>query len=429
MEYTKMPRELVYYDRLSLDEFGIDEDKSLNHEIYEQLLRLQCIISTKEETEQLILKIFNDVYYILTLVFLEKRPVFQIENYITISRKDRYYLLSSEKESVIFSILCIFLNICKETFNSNQKLFLEKVSEHAEYCIRHYPYCNVFLSESQYMALNQNYCDFHPRIMTQDVVSQIDWGKMTNNFNSEDIEDVVINIGKSNDEKKTIIRAIFDAITISDSNLDIPTSVNDLLNELFKKFDENHHGFLDSYDDSSETLNLDAFMEEKINSELNIEQQRISQLEHEINQLTKEKTEAENRCRTLEDENVKQRTENERVQMERKQLVEKIAELQKQLSENADNVILSRDIKIAEDRKIDVIKILHAMCKISLFQLQNGSKITIKAVMEYFGEMLNDNFSEYNSNLSVSKTKTKEDKYMQVFEDLTKKAKEYYNKS
>ena len=215
-----MPRELVYYDRLSLDEFGIDEDKSLNHEIYEQLLRLQCIISTKEETEQLILKIFNDVYYILTLVFLEKRPVFQIENYITISRKDRYYLLSSEKESVIFSILCIFLNICKETFNSNQKLFLEKVSEHAEYCIRHYPYCNVFLSESQYMALNQNYCDFHPRIMTQDVVSQIDWGKMTNNFNSEDIEDVVINIGKSNDEKKTIIRAIFDAITISDSNLD-----------------------------------------------------------------------------------------------------------------------------------------------------------------------------------------------------------------
>ena len=186
---------------------------------------------------------------------------------------------------------------------------------------------------------------------------------------------------------------------------------------------------MDSYDDSSETLNLDAFMEEKINSELNIEQQRISQLEHEINQLTKEKTEAENRCRTLEDENVKQRTENERVQMERKQLVEKIAELQKQLSENADNVILSRDIKIAEDRKIDVIKILHAMCKISLFQLQNGSKITIKAVMEYFGEMLNDNFSEYNSNLSVSKTKTKEDKYMQVFEDLTKKAKEYYNKS
>lgn len=423
-----MPRELVYYDRLSLDEFGIENDKSLNHEIYEQLLRLECIKLTKEETEQLILKIFNDVYYILTLAFLEKRPVFQIENYIAISKDDRYYLLGSAKESIIFTILCIILNICKDTLNSNQKLFLEKVSEHAGDCLFSNPDCNVILSESQYMSFSQNDCDFHPRKMTQEVVSQIDWGKMTNNFNPKDIEAIVNNIGKSNNEKKIIIRAIFDAITISDSNLDIPTSVNDLLNELFKKFDENHHGFLDSYDDSSETLNLDAFMEEKINSELNIEQQRISQLEHEINQLTKEKTEAENRCRTLEDENVKQRTENERVQMERKQLVEKIAELQKQLSDNADNVILSRDIKIAEDRKIDVIKILHAMCNVGLFQLQNGSKITIKAVMEYFGEMLNDNFSDYSSNLGVSKSDTKENTYMQVFEDLSKKAREYYNK-
>jgi hypothetical protein len=421
MEYTKFPRELIYYDRLSLDEFGIDKDKSLNHEIYEQLLRLKCIVPTKEETEQLILKIFNDVYYILTLAFIEKRPVFQIENYIAISKKDRYYLMSSEKESIIFSILCIFLNIRKETFNSNQMLLLEKVSEHAKYCISNSPYCNVSLPESRYNEFNLVENVFYPRSMMRGA-SQIDWKKMTNNFNPDDIRNIVTNIGRGSDEKKAIIRAIYDAKTTSnttDPDSSIPSSVDDLLNDLYKEYNWFHLGFLDSNNDNSETLNL----------ETNMAQERISQPKHEINQFAKEKAEVENRCRKLEEENEKLRTDYENAQMEKQQLVEKMAELQKQLSENADIVVLSRDIKIAEDRKIDVIKILHAMCKIGLFQLQNGSNIPIKAVMEYFGKMLNDNFSGYSSNLSVSKDDTKEDTFMQVFEDLSKKAKEYYNKS
>ena len=87
------------------------------------------------------------------------------------------------------------------------------------------------------------------------------------------------------------------------------------------------------------------------------------------------------------------------------------------------------NIVIAEDRKIDVIKILHAMCKIGLLQKTNGSKITQNTVMKYFGKMLNDDFSEYSSNLSTSKSKTKELSYMQVFEDLRKAAYDYFKKS
>ena len=84
---------------------------------------------------------------------------------------------------------------------------------------------------------------------------------------------------------------------------------------------------------------------------------------------------------------------------------------------------------IAEDRKIDVIKILHAMCKIGLFQKSNGGKVTQNAVMKYFGKILNDDFSEYSSNISTSKSKTKELSYMQVFEHLHKAAYDYFKKS
>lgn len=94
-----------------------------------------------------------------------------------------------------------------------------------------------------------------------------------------------------------------------------------------------------------------------------------------------------------------------------------------------DSEYMPGGIKPADDRIIDVIKILHAMCKIGLFQKTNGSKITTKAVMEYFGKMLNKDFSKYSSNLSTSKSKTKELSYMQVFNELREAAYDYYKKS
>lgn len=84
------------------------------------------------------------------------------------------------------------------------------------------------------------------------------------------------------------------------------------------------------------------------------------------------------------------------------------------------------NIIIAEDRKIDVIKILHAMCKIGLFKMKDGSTFTSKVVMEFFGKILNNDFTKYSSNLSTSKLKTKELSYMQVFEDLRKAAHDYF---
>ena len=87
------------------------------------------------------------------------------------------------------------------------------------------------------------------------------------------------------------------------------------------------------------------------------------------------------------------------------------------------------DIIIAEDRKVDVIKILHAMCKIGLFQMKDGRKVNIKTLMEIFGDMLNEDFSQYSSNLSDSKSKTKEESFLKVFDDLHNEAHKYYNKS
>ena len=105
------------------------------------------------------------------------------------------------------------------------------------------------------------------------------------------------------------------------------------------------------------------------------------------------------------------------------------AALKKQLEGKGSGNTMDSGFMIVENRKIDVIKILHAMCQIGLFQNINGSKIAIKSVMSKFGCLLNDDFSKYSINLSTSKTKTKEVTYMQVFDDLRIAAKDYLKKS
>lgn len=158
--------------------------------------------------------------------------------------------------------------------------------------------------------------------------------------------------------------------------------------------------------------------------------QQIAELKDQVNQLAGEKATIEKNNHDLVAREEHHRNEKDKARAENQELLDKIAELEKKLEgKNDEQEFEPEDIMIAEDRKIDVIKILHAMCKIGLLQKTNGSKITQNAVMKYFGKMLNDDFSEYSSNLSTSKSKTKEPSYMQVFDELRKAAYDYFKKS
>ena len=256
--------------------------------------------------------------------------------------------------------------------------------------------------------------------ITENFANSIDWVKLTHNFDLNRIKDVVRNVGRTKRDKKIIVKAIYDAESSTGNMYKIPYSVDKILNDLYKENDENHKGLFDAaYDANSETLYLDILLKQAIdkymateedideifqdskndmgNQKDNTEQllQQIAELQDKVNQLAREKSILEKTNR----------------------------ELQDKVNLPVSNII------IAEDRKIDVIKILHSMCKIGLFKMKDGSKFTIKEVMKFFGEILNDNFTEYSSNLSTSKATTKESSFLEVFEELRNAANKYLKKS
>ena len=100
------------------------------------------------------------------------------------------------------------------------------------------------------------------RIISEDLASQMNWKEETNDFDPDKIFDLVKNIGKSKREKKIIIKSIYDTIRHTGNRIKVPNRVDELLDELYRKYDKNHKGLFDAYDEKTETLNLDVFMKD-----------------------------------------------------------------------------------------------------------------------------------------------------------------------
>lgn len=113
MDYTKVPRILIYKNRTSLEDFGVYEPNSLNAAIYENLMTLNDLKPRYKGALNEILRLFNDAYYYLTQIFLEKNPLEQYATYCYdagVIPKDYDFDMGSEsREMVIKCMLFVML--------------------------------------------------------------------------------------------------------------------------------------------------------------------------------------------------------------------------------------------------------------------------------------------------------------------------------
>lgn len=367
--------EKYYHERENLDEFGVDEKGTLNNALYDVLFQFQYIYRSSN-MEKIILGIFNKAYYICSLILSEPRPYFNLQKYKEYAGKLENELFDVDKYIIVMSMVSVYLST------------LDKINKDIERTI------NVIKSDlSKYSGSE------YRKIYA--VCSGRVGETMATKFS---LTRVHVKEVESDPLTDCIIRNSLDS---------------DTLNKLGVSFVKNNKYDSIEIDKQEELLNNE-------NNEIEKLKKRIVILKGQVDLLTKEKTEIDKKYHASIDKEEKLRLDKEKAKSECQRLLKLNEELEKRLY---DDVIHSGDIIIAEDRKVDVIKVLHAMCNIGLFQLKNGKKVTTKAVMEYFGKMLNNNFSEYSSNLSTSKASTKEQTFMEVFDELRKEANKYLKKS
>ena len=107
-----MEREEIYKERIRIEEFGVDEKNTLNNALFDVLFNVDYV-SKRSDIEKSILGLFNDAYYICTLILLEKRPYFKVNKYKSIIGTDNNSVLS-DKVIIVMSMVYDYLKTLDE---------------------------------------------------------------------------------------------------------------------------------------------------------------------------------------------------------------------------------------------------------------------------------------------------------------------------
>ena len=88
MDYTKVPRTLIYKDRDDLKDFGVQVPGTMNNLLFSNLKEL---FKATDKLKELILRCFNNAYYICTIIPFDDFPDTQVAEYEKLLLKDDPY--------------------------------------------------------------------------------------------------------------------------------------------------------------------------------------------------------------------------------------------------------------------------------------------------------------------------------------------------
>lgn len=221
MDYTKVPQQLIYQNRLNLEDFV--RANKLTAVLIENMENIDTL--TNDDFENSALDCMNAAYYICTLIMLEKRPEWRW-GYIKNFAGNVYKSQPGE----FLDIIIVLVNILIEHKNDDWKKQHTKImSRLAEYVRplyfkdmisipRQLPSApqlpnniwgilnNGITSE---MALPDN--EFAPCKIddgTISKVSQFSWGDYTNKFEERIVFDFLTSLGQNNTEKLYLVELI-----------------------------------------------------------------------------------------------------------------------------------------------------------------------------------------------------------------------------
>lgn len=137
MDYTLYEiRPLIYKDRENIECFNVNNENALDAAMLE-LIEESPIIEL-EGANKYILEIFNNAYYITTLIRMENRPLQFFRNYLTISEhagsayydvheRNTFYLTFS---AFTMAMVCNYLCLLDEKYLRKDNIFIKKTTEH-----------------------------------------------------------------------------------------------------------------------------------------------------------------------------------------------------------------------------------------------------------------------------------------------------------
>lgn len=134
MDYLNLPRSLIYKDRTDLKDFGVQVINTVNHNLFSNL---KMLFKATDRAKELILRSFNNAYYICTLIPFEDFPDTQVAEYEKLLLKDDLYDCE-EICAVSMAMVCKLLPACDARWRSENNDLINSIN----YRFTHYQWMN-----------------------------------------------------------------------------------------------------------------------------------------------------------------------------------------------------------------------------------------------------------------------------------------------
>lgn len=368
-DYTSVPDDLLYSDRRHLDDFGVEDTKSLNYLIEKGIYKLYY---TYPHYEKFAKDVFNTAYKICTLALVDSHPKRKFGTYLSIIAEQMHH--REDEIGIVLSVILIQIDAhkWKETKSEMSDLGLCIFYEIEQNKDIYYNYFKQVVHNYDKRCANTTVppdSEFKPREITMGVLrhtcSHWDW----NGHFGTDMDkmlDFIFAIGKNEDEQKIISsflqeethssfskgaehkycfeyidRQIYLRYHAEEENAQIEAEIE---KDLMKEYEQQWE--LDYYKDEFQKLKAEN---ESLHSE-------IEQLKKKIDDEDQTNT-SQNQSA---DENIQQQLETAQKTIEEQtqtiqELNEKIASLNTKLDEQID-IELNRLKNLHEDTLVTLLK-------------------------------------------------------------------------
>lgn len=193
-----IPRELIYEDRSSLEDFRVNDEGTLNKLLYDNyLIETTDLCQGEANIVNRILKVFNDAYFVCTIVLMQPKDIFGLS----------YYIERVDNPHVVFPMVYLYLskvNSDSIIISRIQKPIMSEVQRVNDWN-RNYEFINKI--DNLYDGSIDS-AIFAPRKITPELLSKINWHDATDCFNKDCIKKVVIDVCRNREDWHMMVDAI-----------------------------------------------------------------------------------------------------------------------------------------------------------------------------------------------------------------------------
>lgn len=303
MDLTKLPQELIFSHKTSIDDYDIDNDSSADGILYEGLHKMSFTMPQGWDKEKLFLAMFNDANYLSTIILLDKRFSLHTHSWIN------YYDNQWEDDLIVSVIMYMVDFYISNTIDlpdharTGVKTLMDdydRVTESRGFkdiVFEYYIYNSI--PNPQLSCDHFKILDIGTRLLKYSTFKgDVNWAAITNNFEINDIIQVTKALGKDVKGQRDVLNDIsrsFNSSENKQSNYELceligilKSHINDegvLLSKtkLIEEYEKEQEFHDEMFKQSMNEMAINNFDDEKRKYE-----KQIAELKAEINKLAAE---------------------------------------------------------------------------------------------------------------------------------------------